>query len=465
MSALTTVIEDGIAVVTFDLPGEPVNKLTAATKVEFEALLIRLRDDASIRAAVLISGKPDTFIAGADIEEFTALTTRAAAERLSFEGQELVSRVETLAKPVVAAIHGACLGGGLELALACHYRIATDHPKTQLGLPEVQLGLIPGAGGCAAAAAADRRPRGARHDPHGQERARPRRRCGWGWWTRWCRRASSARTALVAADRLARDGLPRRAPSGRRAGAAARPDTAGRRLVYRTARAEVLKRTGGHYPAPLAALEVVRVGLEHGITAGLLGGAPHSSASWRWATCRASWCRSSSPPPRSRRTTDRAGTAVPRQVRRLGVVGAGFMGAGIAGTAVLNVEVDTRLKDAELTRVGKGLRAATAILAERLKRRRLTRPQFERLRRSCRAAADYSGFTRADLVIEAVFEDLELKRAVLAEVEVVARPDTIFASNTSTIPIRDIAAEARGIPAGSSACTSSRRSRRCRCSR
>ena len=148
MSAFTTEIQDSIAVVTFDLPGEPVNKLNAAVKVEFEALLIGLRDDPEIKGAVLISGKPDTFIAGADIEEFTALTTQAEAERLSFEGQEMVSRVETLPKPVVAAIHGACLGGGLELALACHYRVATDHPKTQLGLPEVQLGLIPGAGGC-----------------------------------------------------------------------------------------------------------------------------------------------------------------------------------------------------------------------------------------------------------------------------------------------------------------------------
>src|ERR671914_338901 len=136
------------AFTTFDLPGEPVNKLTAAVRVGLEALLIGFRDDPSSRAIVLISGKPDNFIAGADIEEFTALTSQDAAERLSFEGQETVSRVETFQKPVVAAIHGACLGGGLELALACHYRIATDHPKTQLGLPEVQLGLIPGAGGC-----------------------------------------------------------------------------------------------------------------------------------------------------------------------------------------------------------------------------------------------------------------------------------------------------------------------------
>src|SRR3954470_11479230 len=148
MPAFTVQDENGIAVVTFNLPGEPVNKLTSAVRDELEGVLNELRDDAPTRAVVLISGKPDNFIAGADIEEFTAITSQDAAERLSFEGQETVSRVETFHKPIVAAIHGACLGGGLELALACHYRIATDHPKTQLGLPEVQLGLIPGAGGC-----------------------------------------------------------------------------------------------------------------------------------------------------------------------------------------------------------------------------------------------------------------------------------------------------------------------------
>src|SRR5688572_21595256 len=148
MTAFTTTTENGIAVITFDLPGEPVNKLSAAVRSEMESLLPRLQDDAAVRAVVLISGKPDTFIAGADIEEFTALTSQDAAERLSFQGQETVSRVETFRKPIVAAIHGACLGGGLEVALACHYRIASDHPKTLLGLPEVQLGLIPGAGGC-----------------------------------------------------------------------------------------------------------------------------------------------------------------------------------------------------------------------------------------------------------------------------------------------------------------------------
>jgi 3-hydroxyacyl-CoA dehydrogenase/enoyl-CoA hydratase/3-hydroxybutyryl-CoA epimerase len=139
----------------------------------------------------------------------------------------------------------------------------------------------------------------------------------------------------------------------------------------------------------------------------------------------------------------RSGPAVPRQIRRLGVVGSGFMGSGIAGTAVLNVEVDTRLKDSDLTRVGKGLKAATSLLKERLDRRRLTRPQYERLSALLSGSADYSGFSRADLVIEAVFEELEVKRQVLAEVEREIRPEAIFATNTSTIPIHQIAGRAR----------------------
>ena len=442
MSALTTTVEDGIAVVTFDLPGEPVNKLSAAVKVEFEALLIRLRDDEGIRAAVLISGKPDNFIAGADIEEFTALTTESAAERLSFEGQEMVNRVETLPKPVVAAINGACLGGGLELALACHYRVASDHPKTQLGLPEVQLGLIPGAGGC------QRLPRliGARAALDmiligKSERAAKALRIG--LVDEVVPPSILRATAIAAASRFAREGLPRRKSKTGVPGLLLDGTAAGRRIVYRKAEQSVLAKTGGHYPAPLRALDAVRTGLEQGVTAGLaaehrafgelaVGDVSRKLVQTFFATTALK--KDDGIPP---------GTASPRQIRRLGVVGAGFMGAGIAGTAVANVEVDTRLKDADLARVGKGLKAASGILGERLKRRRITRPQFERLSGLVSGGDDYRGFGRADLVIEAVFEDLELKRRVLAEVEAVVRPETIFASNTSTIPIRDIAAHAQ----------------------
>jgi len=146
-SAVSMRVEDGIAIVTLDLPGESVNTLRRSVREEFSALFDRVEQDASIRAVVLISGKPENFIAGADIDEFLALHSADDAAAMSRDGQALIGRLEVLRAPVVAAIHGACLGGGLETALACAYRICTDHPKTVLALPEVQLGLIPGAGG------------------------------------------------------------------------------------------------------------------------------------------------------------------------------------------------------------------------------------------------------------------------------------------------------------------------------
>jgi 3-hydroxyacyl-CoA dehydrogenase / enoyl-CoA hydratase / 3-hydroxybutyryl-CoA epimerase len=442
VSAFTTQIESGIAVVSFDLPGEPVNKLNAAVKDELELVLARLRDDAAVRAVVLISGKADTFIAGADIEEFTAIVNQTEAERLSFEGQETVSRLETFQKPIVAAINGACLGGGLEVALACHYRIATDHPKTALGLPEVQLGLIPGAGGC------QRLPRliGARAAldmilSGKTERASKALRLG--LVDEVVPPSILRPVAIAAADRLAREGLPKRQPKGGLPGMLLERTAPGRRLVYRAAQKQVLKKTGGHYPAPLAALTAVEVGLEQGVAAGLaeehrafgelaVGDVSRKLVQIFFATTAL-----------KKDDGVRAGTAVPRQIRRLGIVGSGFMGAGIAGTAVLNVEVDTRLKDSDLARVGKGLKAATDLLKERLDRRRITKPQYQRLSALLSGSIDYRGFGRADLVIEAVFEELAVKRQVLAELEAELRPEAIIATNTSTIPIHQIAARAK----------------------
>ncbi len=442
MTAFTTVVDAGIALVTLDLPGEPVNKLTSALIDEWEALIEGLRGDASVRAVVLVSGKPDNFIAGADIEEFTRLTTAAEAEALSRRGQDLMDRVEQFPKPIVAAIHGACLGGGCELALACHWRVATDSPKTQIGLPEVQLGLLPGAGGCV------RLPRliGARAALDiilAGKTERAQKALKLGLVDEVVPKSILRQVALAAADRLARAGAPRRHRPGGAAAALLDGTPVGRQVVYRMARKQLLKKTGGHYPAPVAALEAVRVGLERGPVEGLraererfgeLAVTPVSRNLVRIFFATSALKKDDGVPP---------GTEVePLAIRRVGIVGSGFMGAAIAGTAVLNAEVEARLKDAELPRVGKGLKAALGILDERLKRRRLTRPQHQRLGALLSGTADYSGFTRADLVIEAVFEDLDVKRRVLAEVEREIRPEAIFATNTSTIPIRDIAAGA-----------------------
>ena len=353
----------------------------------------------------------------------------------------MLSRMETLPKPVVAAIHGACLGGGLELALACHYRIATDHPKTQLGLPEVQLGLIPGAGGCqrlprliGVRAALDMILTGKSERP-----------------------AKALRLGLV--DELVPPSILRSVAAGPRGGwcATACPKRksaggiracfldrtpAGRQLVYRAARSAVLKRLGRSLPGAARRARSGAGRTRAGRRAGTGRGAPRvrrAGRERRLAQAGPDLLRHERAQEGRRHPARNRGAAAdpPAWRGRRGV-----HGAGIAGTAVLNVEVDTRLKDADLGKVGKGLKAAAGILADRLKRRRITRPQHDRLAGLLSGGIDYAGFSRADLVIEAVFEELELKQRVLAEVEAATRPDTIFASNTSTIPIRDIAAQA-----------------------
>jgi 3-hydroxyacyl-CoA dehydrogenase/enoyl-CoA hydratase/3-hydroxybutyryl-CoA epimerase len=443
MTVLSTTTDNGIATVTLDRPDQPVNTLNAGMVAEWEELLERLRADAAVRAVVLISGKPDTFIAGADIDEFSRLESRADAEALSGRGQELMQRVEQFPKPIVAAIHGACLGGGYELALACHWRVATDSPKTQLGLPEIQLGVVPALGGCV------RLPRliGSRAALDiilAGKSERPSKALKLGMVDEVVPKSILRQVAAAAAARLAGEGKSKRGRLGGAVGALVDGTPFGRQLVYQMARKQVLKKTGGNYPAPLAALEVVRIGLERGPAEGYraererfaeLALSPVSRKLVQIFFATTALKKDDGIPPGTE--------ATPLRVRRLGIVGSGFMGAAIAGTAVLNAEVEARLKDAELPRIGKGLKAALGILDERLKRRRLTRTQHQRLAGLLSGTADYSGFTRLDLVIEAVFEDLAVKRRVLAEVEVEIPPEAIFASNTSTIPIRDIAAGAR----------------------
>jgi len=438
--ALTVEIEAGVAVVTLDVPGAPVNTLSSAVAQEFDGLLTRLEDDAEASAIVLISGKPDNFIAGADIEEFTRLRTAEEATSLSRRAQELMNRVAACRKPVVAAIHGSCLGGGMELALACHWRVATDHPKTQLGLPEVQLGLIPGAGGC------NRLPRliGVRAAldiilAGKSERAAKAHKLGLA--DELVHPAILRDVAQRAAIRLAKDGLPSRSPKSGVANWLIDGTSPGRALVYRMARKQLLSKTGGHYPAPLAALDTVRVGLSRGMETGLAYEAlrfgelavtdvSRNLVAIFFATTALK--KDDGVPPGT------AGRLGP--VGRIGVVGAGFMGAGIAGTAALNAEVEVRMRDADLPRVGKGLKAATAILDQRLKRKRLSRADYQRLAALISGSADDSGFRGADLVIEAVFEDLEVKRGVVAALEHAVAAEAVIATNTSTIPIADIAA-------------------------
>ena len=442
--ALTWEVQDGIAIVVLDSKDKPVNMISRAVKDEFRACFETLANDASVQAVAFFSGKPDNFIAGADIEEFVQLTSAAEAERLSADGQEMLDQAARFPKPVAAGIHGACLGGGFEFALACHYRIATDHPKTQIGLPEIQLGILPGAGGC------QRLPRlvGARAAldmilAGKSERAAKAFRLG--MVDELVPPSILHAITLAAARRMAGGWRPKRRRPGGFVGWLLDGNPLGRRLVFRAARKQLAEKTGGHYPAPFAALEAVEYGLKHGIAAGLkreaqlFGQLAVTDVSRKLVQIFFATNQLKKDP-------GVAGAPPPVTVKRLGIVGSGFMGSGIAGTAVAQAGVDVRMKDADLARVAHGLREARAILDDRLKRRRITKYEHARLIALLSGGDSYAGFWRAELAIEAVFEEITVKQSVLREFES-ATPDTaVFASNTSTIPITSIAEAAR-VPA------------------
>ncbi len=439
--ALTWEVQDGIAVVTLDAKDHPVNMISRAVKDEFRACFEALGNDASVKAVAFFSGKADNFIVGADIEEFVKLTSAAEAERLSGDGQDMLEQVARFPKPVAVGINGACLGGGFEFTLACTYRVATNHPKTQIGLPEIQLGILPGAGGC------QRLPRlvGARAalDMILAGKAEPAAKAfRLGMVDELVPPAILQSVTLAAARRLAGGWRPKRRRPGGFIAWLLDGNPLGRALVFRGARKQIDAKTGGHYPAPFAALEAVEYGLKHGIAEGLkreaqlFGQLAVTDVSRKLVQIFFATNQLKKDP-------GVANAPAPVTVKRLGIIGSGFMGSGIAGTAVAQAGVDVRMKDADLTRVGNGLRAARDILDDRLKRRRITKYEHTRLVALLSGADSYAGFWRGELVIEAVFEDITVKQQVLREIESATPDTTVFASNTSTIPITTIAEAAR----------------------
>ena len=441
--AMAIDVEDGVAIITMDLPNEPVNKLNRAVKDDFIELIRRLDGDASIQAAVLISGKPDTFIAGADIEEFLEVRSAEDAERLSLDGQSLLDRLEELRTPVVAAIHGACMGGGLETAMACAWRIGTDHPKTVLALPEVMLGLIPGAGGT------QRLPRlvGLRNALDmilTGRNVRAKKALQTGLLDEMVHPSILRDVAVRRARELGRGGKKRSV--GRKqltlADLALEKNPAGRAIVFRQAREKVRKQTHGHYPAPLAAIDAVAAGFSLGREGGLgeearlfgqMAVTPQSRELIFLFFATTSLKKDSGvsgPAPQ------------PREVHRLAVLGTGFMGAGIAAVSAMQ-NIAVRFKDVDHARVAKGLKSVYDVLVDRLRKRQITRGQFDDQMALVGGTIDYSGFKSVDVTIEAVFEDLALKHRVLKEAETELPARALYASNTSSIPITRIAEASR----------------------
>lgn len=444
--------DDGVAIVTYDVPGEPVNTLQASFAADFNAVYEKLRDDASIKAAVLVSGKKDSWVAGANIDMLSACKTAEDAEALCRVGKEAMNLFEALDKPVVAAINGAALGGGLELALVCAARVASDDPKTVLGLPEVQLGLLPGANGLQRLArlvglqdAMDMGLTG--------KNVRPAKAKKLGLVDEVVPKAILLDVAVKKALDLAVKGKPRfKTPLERlksslkdpkKIAALALEETpVGQQILFKKARELTRKKTRGHYPSPERILDVLETFARKGwdasseVESKAFGELVVSDVAKQligifFATQELKKDSGTEDP-----------TVKPVPVKKHGMLGAGLMGAGIAYVSS-NAGIAVRLKDKDAQGLGRGLKTVREYYDERVKKRALTGLERDKKTALVTATTDYSGFGDIPLVIEAVFEDLDLKHRVVRETEAAVKPGTIFASNTSTIRIGRIAEAAK----------------------
>jgi 3-hydroxyacyl-CoA dehydrogenase / enoyl-CoA hydratase / 3-hydroxybutyryl-CoA epimerase len=449
-AALTlTVRPDGVAVVVYDVPGETVNTLKASFAADFERIFAEVARDPAVVAAVIISGKPDGFIAGADIDMLKAARTAAEAEALCRTGHAALQKLADLGKPVVAAVHGAALGGGFEVALACHGRVLSDDRKTVFSFPEVQLGLLPGANGLERLAEIVGLQVALDHGLTGKT-MRAAKAKSLGVADDVVPVSILLEVAVALAKKLAAAGRPfgRRAPKKAKSlqaeltAFALEKNPLGRRLLFRKAREGVRAKTGGHYPAPERIVDVLETWAEKGFAAAreveakAFGELVVSSVAHR--LIEVFFAQTA-----LKKDTGVADPAVtPRKVEKVEMLGAGLMGAGIA-YVTLQAGIPVRLKDKDDAALGRGLKYVADILDGDVKRKKLTRLERDQKLALVTGAVDYSGIRSADLVIEAVFEDLAVKHKVLREVEAEAREGFIFASNTSSIPITQIAAAAK----------------------
>ena len=425
--------ENGVAIVWLDQPGEKVNKISLDLVDKFKAILDSLEKDETVKGIVLISRKEDNFIAGADIDKFKDMRSPEEAEMLSRQGHALLDRMAAFPKPIVAALHGATLGGGLEVALACHYRIASDDPKTVLALPEVKLGLLPGGGGT------QRLPRLV-----GLQAALDMMLTGKNIYPRQAKRMGLVDDlihpyGLLHAAKKAALELAVQSPERKKRqpllAKIVESTPFGRGIVYKKAKELVQKQTWGNYPAPFKIIECVQAGMEKGTEAGIaaeiknFGELMVSPQSRELVQIFLSMTAMKKNPLKDR----------VRPVGKIGILGAGLMGSGIANVSVTN-GMEVLLKDVNYNAVGQGEKAVWQDLDGKVKKKALSPFQRDLTLSRITGTVDYSGFEKADLIIEAVFEDLELKKRILAETEAHTKEEAIYASNTSSLPIGSIAA-------------------------
>ncbi len=427
-----------LAIVWFDLPGEKVNKFSSTVMTEFASVVDELEHDGAVKRVVIASGKPSIFIAGADVTEFSKAASAEQAREYTRFGQQTIHRFSKLRQVTVAAINGAALGGGCELAISCDYRVMSDSPKAQIGLPETKLGIFPAWGGVTKLprliglpAALDIILNGKTVD------GKRAKKMG------LVDEVVPAPILLDIARQFA--AKPKRHGSDRTK-FYVEGNPLARRIIFSKARKAVLAQTHGHYPAPLKAIDVMEYGMPAGVERSLAREVEEvvslivSTAGGTAGDVAQNLIRLFFMMEESKKERI---AATPIEVRNAGVLGAGIMGGGIAQLVADKTEATVRMRDINWKAIAGGLKAASRIWKKKVDRRRMTRGEMQRKLARITSTVDWSGFSTCDLVVEAVVENVDIKRQVLSEFEAIAGPDAVFATNTSTIPITDIAAQAK----------------------
>jgi 3-hydroxyacyl-CoA dehydrogenase/enoyl-CoA hydratase/3-hydroxybutyryl-CoA epimerase len=430
--------EGTLAHLVIDDPVRKLNVLDEAALADLETALTELEGRTELGGVILRSGKCGSFIAGADVNAIGSITDPEAVRALVRRGQQAFQRLASLPVPTVAAIEGICLGGGLEIALACDSRVASEE-QAQIGLPEVQLGIIPGFGGTSRlprlvglAAALDLILTSRTLDAKRAERmgviakAAP---------SAWLIEAAQLRIAQLAKRR------PRRRRDAFRASGGAallEGNPLGRSLLFRQARAGVLARTGGEYPAPLAAIAVMEKSAGKPLEASLAIEQEAVIPLVVSPVCKnlVRIFQLSEAAKRAPVVTD--ASVQSRPIARVALAGAGVMGGGIAELASRS-GLEVRMRDLRAEALQKGLQTVRAVLDERGRRRRTSAREKDAQMGRIEPTLELSGIQRADLAIEAVVEDLDVKRRVFGELEVRVREDALLATNTSSLSVDALA--------------------------
>jgi len=441
--------EDGIALVTWDMPGRSMNVLDAAVLGELSDIVERTTADAVIKGVVITSGK-EAFCAGADLNVLQSLG-ELYARTLAAKGEEaaaseffeesrkaslLYRRIETCGKPWVAAVNGTAMGGGFELALACHYRVAAENPKTRVGLPEIKVGLFPGAGGTT---------RVSRMMPPADA-------------LQFLLKGDQLNVARAKAMKLVDAVVPmgemiKTAKDWIKAGGSAKKpwDTDGFRLpggqvyskggmmTFSAANAIYRRETYDNYPAARAILQVVYEGLQVPFDLAL-----RIESRWFAKILRspeaAAMIRSLFVSMQDLNKGARRPALPPSRIRRVGIVGAGFMGASI-GYVTAQAGIDVVLIDRDQASADKGKAHSEKMVTDQINRGRATAGDKDVLLARITATADYAALKDCDLVIEAVFEDRKVKAEIIKKVQDTVGDNVIFGSNTSSLPITSLAKE------------------------